>query len=79
MSHDPLPGSAATFYEQAKVIAPYFHKVYEELAPQFGYETRRESAVDWDDVPEQNKRLMVATIGGLLAVDVIRPGEGPTA
>lgn len=25
-----------------------------------GYETRRESAVPWEDVPERNKALMIA-------------------
>lgn len=39
-----------------------FHEAYERLAPAFGYETRPESAVPWDDVPEQNRALMVAVV-----------------
>ena len=31
-------------------IAQRFHEVYEQLAPQFGYETRAETRVPWDQV-----------------------------
>ena len=40
-------------------IARYFHEEYERLAPRFGYETREESRVPWEDVP--NRDLMIAT------------------
>lgn len=36
--------------------ARLFHEAYERLAPSFGYE----SAVPWEDLPEDNKRLMAA-------------------
>lgn len=42
-------------------LARLFHEAYEELAPSFGYKTRKDSAVPWEDVPEKNKRLMIAT------------------
>ena len=42
-------------------LAQRFHEAYERLAPSFGYETRRESAVPWEEVPENNRRLMTAT------------------
>ncbi len=45
----------------AERLARRFHEVYETLAPFYDYETRRESAVEWEDVPENNRRLMVAT------------------
>ena len=41
-------------------VASLFHSYYEELAPEFGYATREESAVPWKDVPIGNKQLMVA-------------------
>lgn len=47
-------------------LAQRFHEIYEELAPHFGYETRRESAVQWDDVPEPNKSLMIAVCEQIL-------------
>lgn len=54
------------------VIARRFHEAYERLAPEFGYETRRESAVPWEDVPEQNKALMIAVatevVGGAVEI-----------
>jgi len=57
--------------ERAEAVAQAFHEAYERLAPSFGYETRRVSAVPWADVPAQNKALMVAVaqevLGSLLA------------
>jgi hypothetical protein len=41
-------------------LAKLFHETYERLAPTFGYETRKGSAVPWDQVPARNKRLMIA-------------------
>ena len=41
-------------------VARLFHDAYERLAPSFGYETRKASAVPWSDVPEPNRLLMVA-------------------
>lgn len=46
-------------------VARAFHEVYERLAPEHGYETRPESAVAWDAVPERNRRLMVAVVADL--------------
>lgn len=45
----------------AEDVARLFHDAYERLAPFYGYETRKESAVAWEDVPEQNRKLMIAT------------------
>jgi hypothetical protein len=45
-------------YEQ---VAKLFHETYERLAPEFGYRTREASAVPWEDVPAENRALMVAT------------------
>jgi hypothetical protein len=44
----------------AEDLAQLFHETYEELAPDFGYTTRKTSAVPWRDVPEPNKSLMIA-------------------
>ena len=46
-------------------IAQRFHEAYERLAPDFGYETRPESAVRWDEVPETNRELMIAVVAEL--------------
>jgi len=54
-------------------IAREFHETYERLAPSYGYETRKESAVPWEDVPEQNKSLMVGVVADLLDRRVIQP------
>lgn len=47
-------------------IAARFHEWYEHYAPAFGYETRAESAVPWEKVPEANRRLMAATVVAVL-------------
>lgn len=54
-------------------IAHEFHATYEHLAPRFGYKTRTDSAVPWAQVPEQNRRLMVAVVNDLLRRNVICP------
>ena len=57
-----------------------FHETYETLAPKFGYKTRKKSAVDWDEVPEKNKALMLETVGivirSLLQLRQPQPDEG---
>lgn len=57
----------------AERIARAFHRAYEELAPEHGYETREASAKPWEQVPENNRALMVATVQPLLDMGVIRP------
>jgi hypothetical protein len=47
-------------------LAQLFHETYEDLAPEFAYETRLESAKPWDLVPENNKKLMVATAAAVM-------------
>lgn len=50
----------------AERLARRFHELYEELAPDFGYTTRLESAVPWDQVPQTNRELMAAVCGRIL-------------
>ncbi|GAC1459393.1 MAG: hypothetical protein NVS4B11_37380 [Ktedonobacteraceae bacterium] len=52
----------------AESVAKLFHETYERLAPAFGYETREATRVSWENVPERNKRLMIATTAELLAM-----------
>lgn len=66
---EPTPTTAAA-------VAQLFHEAYERLAPSFGYQTRRESAVPWDDVPEQNKALMTAVAAEVIPVLLAAP-DGP--
>ena len=42
-------------------VAKMFHETYEDLAPEFGYETRIDTRKDWKEVPENNRELMKAT------------------
>lgn len=55
----------------AEKIAQQFHETYERLAPDFGYKTRKATAVPWAEVPGQNKDLMIAVAGDLLDRGVI--------
>ena len=59
MSHARTPLSP-------EVLAQLFHDHYERLAPEFGYTSRRTSAVPWQDVPEPNRSLMIATAKAVL-------------
>jgi hypothetical protein len=47
-------------------LAMRFHTLYEGLALKFGYETRKESARPWSQVPEQNKLLMEAVCAEII-------------
>jgi hypothetical protein len=60
--------------ETAENIAKEFHDSYERNAPYFDYETRAESAVPWEEVPEKNRRLMYEVVRDLLARGIIMPG-----
>lgn len=51
----------------AESIASCFHRHYERLAPEYGYKTREASAVPWEDVPEESKSLMCATVRAVVA------------
>lgn len=59
----------------AETIAAAFHAAYERLAPLHGYETREASAVPWDDVPAENRALMIDTCQTLLDEGVITRGR----
>ncbi len=52
----------------AEELAEAFHENYERLAPSHGYETRDDSRTEWKDVPEKNKKLMVATATAILII-----------
>lgn len=53
---------------QPEDLARYFHATYEAFAPSFGYRTRQASAVAWEEVPDHNKRLMIAVCQRVLAL-----------
>lgn len=55
-------------------LARLFHSTYERLAPDFNYRTREASAVPWDEVPEQNRNLMIAVATEVLAALGETPG-----
>lgn len=58
----------------AEQVAREFHAAYERLAPGHGYETRQASAKPWEEVPDNNRSLMVATVQDLLDRGVIAVG-----
>ncbi len=46
----------------AENLAQLFHETYERLAPEHDYETRKETAIPWEQIPPDNanKQLMIA-------------------
>jgi hypothetical protein len=54
-----------------EMVAREFHKAYEALAPHFGYKTKQDSAVPWEELPEVNRNLMLAVVTELLTKGVI--------
>ena len=74
---DPTPNAKAAEPDdlaRPEALARFFHEWYEALAPAYGYKTRDESAVPWDDVPAQNRALMVA-----VASQVLHHPDSPVA
>lgn len=53
--------------DDAVALARRFHELYEKLAPEFGYTTRRETAVPWAALPRDNRNLMVAVCTVILS------------
>lgn len=62
-------------YDEAEPIAKAFHEAYERLAPRHGWQTQVRSRVDWADVPQENRDLMIAVVSELITWHVIEPGE----
>lgn len=58
---DAAEAAPESWHEGIEQVAALFHATYERLAPEFGYRTRKASAVAWEDVPAENRALMVAT------------------
>lgn len=51
-------------------MARAFHDNYERLAPEHGYVVRPDVGQrSWDELPENNRSLMLATVDALLASD----------
>jgi hypothetical protein len=48
-------------------LAKMFHETYERLAPAFGWKTKKGCNVSFEQLPERNKALMVATCQTILA------------
>jgi len=72
------PVSPAKQGHGAANLARRFHETYERLAPNFGYETRKESAKPWADVPERNKNLMIAVCAEILSAAPVSPEAAST-
>ena len=54
-------------------LAIKFHDTYERLAPQFGYETRKDTKIF--DPDSANGKLMIAVCGELLSAHSEQPGQ----
>lgn len=72
--HPPLDREAGD-----EDIARAFHREYERLAPRFGYRTREASAKEWDDVPAENKALMMAVVRHLRESGILEARAALTA
>lgn len=51
-----------SFGDRCEDAARKIHEVYEERAPAYGYETREEGCTKWDEVPSNNRALMMQTV-----------------
>lgn len=60
-AQEELAEQRALVWRDPERLAAVFHKAYERLAHRFGYKTRAASNGRWEQVPDKNKRLMIAT------------------
>lgn len=59
----------------AELIAKRFHEVYEDLAPSMGWETQERSRKTWEELPAENKWLMVKVVDQLMEEKIIYKGR----
>jgi hypothetical protein len=71
LAHPSTPSTDTP--RDAEKIAQRFHEAYERLAPSFGYKTREASAVAWEKVPENNRKLMIAVCAELFPAPTDTP------
>ena len=57
---------------QVHKIAQAFHETYERLAPEYGWVTQKESAMSWEDIPVENKLLMINVVAKLFNDGIIK-------
>jgi hypothetical protein len=69
----------AEYAQQVTAIARAFHDRYEALSGQHGWETQERTRVAWEDLPEENRSLMIAVVRELLRDGVIAVGYLSTA
>lgn len=74
-----LPPHANLSTLTAEHIAREFHFTYEDTAPIYAYKTRAETRTHWDDLPTNNRELMIRTVKKLLDRGIIFPGTGVKA
>lgn len=60
------PKPSVLYGRSAEQMAQDFHAIYENLAPTFGYKTRKESAKPWSEIPETNRKLMIAVCESII-------------
>lgn len=56
---------------QVDAVARAFHESYEMFAPAIGWDTQTKSRMSWDDVPSDNKQLMLVVVTDLLSRGII--------
>ena len=67
----PSEYTSDALHKDGEYLARAFHLHYEAFAPLYNYETRKESRVEWEDVPQANKDLMVAVAKQLLVNRIV--------
>lgn len=59
----------------SELIAKRFHEVYEDLTPTMGLETQERSRKTWEELPIENKWLMVKVVEQLMEEKIIYKGR----
>lgn len=61
-------------HEDAERLAQRFHETQETLALRILSKDQQRPRVRWEDVPDENKQLMIAVVDEMLQAQLIFPG-----
>lgn len=62
--------------EKAEFVAELFHRAYTQLAPRYGWQPQEGTEGMWENLPQANRDLMVATVEHLMFEGAIVYGYG---
>lgn len=61
-----MPSKSVGALPSAQETARYFHDTYERMSPHYGFVTNQEDRIDWMELPERRRKLLIETCRQML-------------